>query len=703
MKYTVLSTAIAVLLSTPTFAETAKIDLPAMVVSADFRPGLAQETGVSLTTIDSETIESRGAQHIEDILNLAPNVNVSSGASRGQYFQIRGIGERSEFKAPLNPSVGLYIDGIDLSRSGGAATLFDIDRVEILRGPQGTLYGANALAGVINLQSNQPTEDLDIHVETGLAEYNTRNVGIAVGGPLIEKTLLGRISIYSHQSDGYMENEFLNRDNTQDHDEITAKGHLKWLVNNDLTVDLNLLHLDIDNGYDAFTFDNSRNSAADQPGRDAQQTDAFSLKTDWRVNDKVQIQSTVSYSQSDLEYSYDDDWSNANRFPLSLGPYSGYDQYFRKRENYSFEGRILSNENGKIFSDTTAWSLGFYHASQKQELNRNYFDNDTPGIYPLNNEYDTLNSSLFGQLNTALTDRLSLITGLRIENWQAEYTDSNNLDEKTDEVLFGGKLGLEFQVTPTQMLFTTLSRGFKAGGINTEAQLTNDVRSFDSEFSWTLEAGIKSAWLGGDLITNISTFYTLRKDAQIKGSLEVPKVPGPGSDFIDYFANAEKVSNVGIEADLDWLINHQWRLFASVGLLHAVMDDYDNPKLISEGISVSGRRIAHAPAYQFNLGGEHYVGNNWTFRANIEGKDEFYFSNNHNSKSTSYVLLNSSIDYQNGDWKVSLWGRNLLDKEYDTRGFFFGIDPSAGAGYEARSYNQKGDPRIVGINVTWDY
>ena len=699
MKFHVLSAAIAAVLASNAFAEDSQIDLPSMVVSADFRPNLAQKTPISLTTIDSETIESRGAQHVEDILNLAPNVNISSGASRGQYFQIRGIGERSEFKAPLNPSVGLYIDGIDLSRSGGAATLFDIDKVEILRGPQGTLYGANALAGVINLESKQPTEDLAVHVETGIADYNTRNVGVAVGGALIENTLLGRMSVYSHQSDGYMDNTYLGRDNTQDRDEITARGHLKWLVDKDLTLDLNLLHIDIDNGYDAFTFDNSRNSIADQPGKDAQKTDAFALKSDWRASDKVQLQSTVTYSQSDLEYSYDDDWSNPIYDPIN--GYSAFDQYLRQRENYSVEGRALSNENGKILNNTTAWTVGFYHASQTQSLNRNYFDNDTPAVTPFNNAYDTLNTSIFGQLNTDLSKKLMLISGLRIENWQAKYSDSNSFSLEKDEVLYGGKLGLQYQIEQNHMLFTTLSRGYKAGGINDDPRLTSNERSFDSEYSWTIEAGMKSAWLEGDLITNITTFYTLRKDAQLKTSLKVPKVPGPGSDFVDYLVNAKKVSNIGIEADLDWLINNQWRALASVGLLDAVLDNYENPKLLADGITLSGRRIAHAPAYQFSLGGEYYVTNNWTFRTNIEGKDEFYFSNSHNSKSNSYVLVNSSLDYAKGNWKVSLWGRNLLDKDYDTRGFFFGIDPSAG--YADKTYTQKGDPRVIGVNLTWDY
>ncbi len=720
MKFKVLSAAIAALLSPYTFAETAEIDLPAMVVSADFRPSLAQETPISLTTFDSELIESRGAQHIEDILNLAPNVNVSSGASRSQYFQIRGIGERSQFKSPINPSVGLYIDGIDFSRTGGAATLFDIEQVEILRGPQGTIYGANALAGVINLQSKQPTDELDIHIETGIAEYNSHNVGIAVGGPLIDDKLLGRMSIYSHQSDGYMENDFLNRDDTQNRDEITARGQLKWLVSEDLTIDLNILHLNIDNGYDAFTFDNSRHSVADEPGKDKQRTNAFALKTDWRASDKVQIQTTLTYSQSDLEYSYDDDWSYKSQYydpnPVCLDsdytndvasclyPYSGFDQYKRERENYSFEMRLLSNEDGNIFNNSTSWSIGLYHANQSEDLNKTYFANNfidnIPDVSLYNNQYNTLNTAIFGQLDTKLSEKLSLITGLRVENWQADYSDVEGLDLEDDDVLFGGKLGLNYQVSNDHMLFTTLSRGYKAGGVNTEPALPGSLRSFDAESLWNMDAGIKSSWLDGDLITNITAFYTLRKDAQVKSSIQDPRDSG-GTDFLDYLVNAEKVSNVGIEADFNWLINSKWRAFASVGLLNAVLDDYENPELLSNGITLSGRRIAHAPAYQFSFGGEYYFAQNWTFRANLEGKDEFYFSNSHNAKSSSYALVNSSLDYTKGDWKVSLWGRNLFDKDYDTRGFFWGIDP--GTGYEDRKYTQKGDPRVVGINVSWDY
>jgi outer membrane receptor protein involved in Fe transport len=483
-------------------------------------------------------------------------------------------------------------------------------------------------------------------------------------------------------------------DNTHNRDEITARGHLKWLVNRDLTVDLNLLHLNIDNGYDAFTLDNSRNSLADDPGEDSQHTNAFALKGDWRASDKVQLQSTVTYAKSDIVYSYDADWGFAGQFDPALFPYIGFEEFKRNRENHSLELRALSNENGRIFNNSSDWTVGFYHLDQSEGFQQ---DSDF-GIFGatfVRGDYDTQNTAGFGQLDTHLTDKLTLITGLRLEYFDADYRDSNNLKIDPDEWLFGGKVGLNYQVSDDHLAFTTLSRGYKSGGVNNNASLAPGQREFDTEYLWNLEAGLKSSWLEGDLVTNLVAFYALRKDAQVKSSIDI------GPQFIDFIDNAAKGKNIGIEADMDWLINNEWRAFAAVGLLHAIFDEFDNPDLEAEGVDLSGRRQAHAPAYNFNLGAEYYFAPNWTLRANMEGKDEFYFSNSHNAKSHSYVLYNASLEYRQKDWKFTLWGRNLFDKDYYTRGFFFGNDPSSG--YAEQRYVQYGDPRVIGLTVSYDY
>jgi len=690
MKFKTLPLSIAVLLSANAFAKADDHVLPAMVVSADFRPAIALETPVSLTTIDEEIIEARNAQHIEEILNLAPNVNVSSGASRGQYYQIRGIGERSQFNAPLNPSVGLIIDGVDFSRTGGAGTLFDVESVEILRGPQGTKFGTNALAGTINLRSKEPTEEFQVHAEAGLAEYNTHNLGLAVGGALIENSLLGRASIYTHQSDGYMDNDYLGRDNTQNHVEVTARGKLKWLAADNLTVDLSYLHLNIDNGYDAFTLDNSRNSLSDDPGKDKQRTNALALKTDWQPNDAVIIQTEATYAKSDITYSYDVDWGFDGQFAPGLFPFIGFDRFDRERDNHSLELRILSDEAGRLFNGTTDWTVGIYHLEQDESFEQDS-DYGIFGTGPMfNGDFDTNNSSLYGQLDIHLSDKLTLITGARIERFRAEYNDTLGVKIRTDEILRGGKIGLNYQANEDHFIYTSLARGYKSGGVNNSGGLTFNQREFDTEKNNTFELGLKSKWLQNRLTTEVTAFYTQRRDAQIKNSIQ------NGPSFIDFIGNASNATHKGIEASADWLVTEKIRLLASLGLLDAT---FDNHKVA--GVEYNGRQVSHAPDYTFSLGSEYYLNHRWTISANIEGKDQFYFSDSHNAESGSYAIVNASANYKHGNWNVNVWARNLFDKDFYTRGFFFGNNPAKG--YADENFKQFGEPRVAGVTLSYDY
>ena len=158
MKYTVRYIAAAIALATPLLAATSLANtIEEIIVTGDFRDVELQKMPASVTVMTAEDIERRSAQHLEQLLALAPNVNFSGGSSRTRYIQIRGIGERSQFASPINPSVGTIIDDVDFSGIGSAGTLFDVERVEILRGPQGTRYGANALAGIIAITSTAPS------------------------------------------------------------------------------------------------------------------------------------------------------------------------------------------------------------------------------------------------------------------------------------------------------------------------------------------------------------------------------------------------------------------------------------------------------------------------------------------------------------------------------------------------------------------
>lgn len=671
-------------------------ELDEIIVTADFRETTLDDSTVSVTVTSEEELQKRGAEHVSETLNAAPNVNVASGASRARYFQIRGIGERSQFVSPINPSVGLYVDGIDLSRSGGSATLFDVDQVEVIRGPQGTKFGANALAGIINIKAKEPTDEWQGKLALGLGNFDKRSVGIATGGPLVKNKLLGRFSLHGNKSDGYITNTHLNRDDTNNVDEVTARGHLKWLLSQDLTVDLRYLHLDIDNGYDVFNFDNNRTTQSDQPGKDEQNTDAFSVNTSWGMSDKLTLETSASHSSSNSEYSYDEDWSFVGEFDASLFPYTSFDQYLRERNNTTLEARLLSGEEGRIFNDKTDWVAGFYHSDKSEDLTRNYTFSA-----PFSNKYDTKNTALYGQLDTDINDEVKVITGLRIEEWNADYADSNNNTIPVNETLFGGKLGLEYEVNDEHLTHATVSRGYKAGGINPSSELSPERLIFDTEFLWNFEIGANSSLLNGKVNTRVSAFYAKRKDQQTKNSEEVRNDPGEPSSFLELTSNAASGSNYGLEAELEWAVNHKLTLTSSIGLLEASFDEYIRIDRDGSSQDLSGRDQAHAPNYQYSLGAEYEISPKISAGLKFEGKDGFFFSDSHNERAGSYNVVNANVSYKRKNITTTFWGRNLLDEDYDTRGFFFGNNP--GNGYAAEQYTQKGEPRVFGVNVSIDF
>ena len=211
---------LVMLASTPVIATD---ELPEILVTAELRETQIMQSSASTTVLGAATIQERAAQHLQDILNMAPNVNFASGTSRARYFQIRGVGDRSQFQEPLNPSVGVILDAVDFSGIGSIGTLFDVEQVEVLRGPQGTLHGANALAGLINIRSHAPTEEFYNHIEATAGDYDSYGLGFISSGPLRED-LLYRLAAQQFNSDGYTDNKYLDEEDTEERDELTLRG-----------------------------------------------------------------------------------------------------------------------------------------------------------------------------------------------------------------------------------------------------------------------------------------------------------------------------------------------------------------------------------------------------------------------------------------------------------------------------------------------
>lgn len=675
-------------------------ELQPVIVEADFRPTAIEDANSSITVIDNIEINKRSAQHVEKVLNAAPNVNFSAGASRGQYFQIRGIGERSQFQTPINPSVGLTVDGIDYSRTAAAATLLDTKQIEILRGPQGTRFGANALAGMILIESNDPTKETEAYIEQTIGSRNTFTTTGVVSGTLIEDKLLGRLALQRHVTDGYMENTYLNKDNTNNLDEMTGKAKLRWLASDDLTLDFTAIHLDKDNGYDAFTLDNSFKTESDTPGEDILESKAYGINAKWDINDKVRMEVSASKSSSDIDYNYDADWVYVGKFDESLYPYNGAEQFLRERENNTLDIRLLSSENGRIFNDTTDWVIGFYQNNQDENSTQNYIDLDYDAVYPTESEFSTRNSALYSQLDFHASEKLTYTLGLRAEKYESDYQDSNSQENEFDESLFGGKVGVSYAYNPSQKAYASVAKSFKTGGINNDTDIPESLRNFDTEYLWNLETGLKSSLMNGDLKTRLALFYSKRINPQVSASYQYLDEDN-NRKFAIYNRNIDEGFNYGLEAEADWSINNDWRLLGSLGLLQSGLDEYEYTDKYSEITYVikDGRDQAHAPNYQYMIGTEHYLSNNWVLSANIEGKDGFYFSDSHNAKSSAYTLVNASAEFSDKNLTLTFWARNLTNREYDVRGFLFGNNPADG--YTPSNYTQKGEPRTFGLTAKY--
>jgi len=724
---------IALLASWPAWAENhsgkeSKL-LEEVVVSA-FRQVSAHELDASVSVLDSETVESAALSHFQELIELIPNMNLSGEGSRARYFQLRGIGELEQYEGAPNPSVGFIIDDIDLSGVGGVSSMFDINAVEVLRGPQATRFGANAIAGLVYLQSAEASQDTEFNMQFMLGSDDTRSAAVALGGDLTEH-LDVRISVQEFGTNGFYENESLGVDDSNERDERVSRVKLAWDLGDGWSARLSGLHADFDNGYDAWSPENGRTTYSDNPGRDEQKTNGGSLKISGPVSSGVDLVSITAYASSDILFSYDGEWGDEQYWQPYVYDYSYADK--RERETRSQEFRILSSPQGRIFSDRADWLLGLYIQSLDESnriLSEGIYDDssDAPFSYctpcldrsRLNSNYEANNYSVFGQLDVALSERLSLLAGARIERWKADYGDLF-IDEiygdpdspithefHPDENLWGLNLSLGYEISGTSRLYALVSRGYKAGGFNPSLaralgpQADNGPASidFDPELLLNFETGIKGQWLDDRLSGEISVFYMDRQDMQLRSSAQFTDNP---NDFIYITSNADGHS-WGLEASAQWQLSANWSLRGNLGMLETEVDDY---RLLREADiegELEGRAFAHAPPYTFNLGlmyeGPTDRGGSWVARLDWNAVGAFYFDYSHDEKASAHQTVNVRLGKVWPNWEVYAWTRNLLDEEYHSRGFSFGLAPPW---FERSRFTRLGDPRQYGLTVNYRY
>ena len=691
MKKTALITALfSAIFPANIYAEEAVETLDKTVVVSELRVDqLLIDSSNSISVIDAESLEKAGTQHFEDVMSIVPNLNWSSSTNRPRYFQIRGIGERSQYEGAPNPSVGFVVDDIDFSALGGVATLFDVEQIEVLRGPQGTRYGANGLAGLIYVKTKAPEFDNSYKIESLIGDDGDLALGFRATGGLSENAAY-RFSIHQYNANGFRDNAFLNRDDTNQRDEFVARGKIFWQASDNLNFNFTLLKANIDNGFDTFNPENTFTTYTDLPGKDAQDSTGLAIRANY-TTDNFDVLSISSYMTADIDYSFDGDWGNDDYWG-EFAPYDFTSFSLRERKHLSQEFRFISNETSRVFNDTTDWLVGIYALDMQEDNQLNDFYNGFVDR-SLKSNFDSTSIALFSQLDTDLSDTNTLKTGLRFERRNANYKDSNGLDVSPTDNMWGGQISLNHEISDSLNSYITLARGYKAGGFNLSLSVPDNLREYEPESLLSLETGFKGYFMDYQLQWNLSAFYSKRKDMQISTSRQTD--PSDPLTFVFFTGNAATGSNYGIETDFNYQLNSSINIFGSVGLLNAEFDDFTT----TEG-SFAGRDQAHAPSYNFSLGADYHHLNGFFARIDMNGKDSYYFSDSHDQQSKSYQHYNLRVGYEKNAWSVTLWGNNIFDKQYATRGFFFGLEPP---NYENKLYTQLGSPRHIGVSFDYEF
>jgi iron complex outermembrane recepter protein len=678
--------------------------LEQIVVTATLQPESLEETPGSVSVLTAADIRDAGLQHFEDVLALVPNLNWAGDTARPRYFQIRGIGELQQYQGAPNPSVGFLIDDIDFSGLGTAATLFDVDHIEVLHGPQGTLYGANALAGLIYVRSAEPADTFGGRAEFDVGDYRERSYGAVLTGPVSALDSAFRLAVQLYMSDGFYHNAYLGRSDTDSRDELTVRGKWRFEPNDDWRVDATLMRVQIDNGYDAFAIDNSRTTESDNPGVDRQYSTGLSARANYKGFAPATLTAIATYADTTVNYGYDGDWGN----PVLWAPYTyDFTEYqVRHRSTRSLEIR-MSDAPARA-SSGFSWLFGVYAFELRETLS-----DTSAGIYidpfdatqnadsytVVSSGYRSRNGAVYAQLDGDLGDRARWSVGLRGERHTSSYHDTTtNLDAPTtannfgpSNNLWGGHASVDYALTDGQHVYALIARGYKAGGFNLSPGLPANQLQFGPESVLNLEVGHKARLNDGRWEIDTSLFYMVRHDEQlITGEQLDPSNP---NTFIFYTGNAPSGHNYGLESTLDWAAAQSLKLGASLGLLQTLYHGF-----VQNGVTLPDRALPHAPPWQAALNATWRDARGYYARLDVTGMGAFFYDlPPNNTRSSAYGLVNAKLGWEAAQWELYLWGRNLLDRNYTVRGFYFGDEPPD---FPNKVYTQLGEPRNWGVHFT---
>lgn len=722
--------------------------LDEIVVTAQKRDQSLQDVPVAVTAIGADAIRQSNVKTLSDLAQIAPGLSITNTQSEQTEIALRGV-TTNDFGFAVEQSIPIYLDGVYLGSSAYMLSeLGDIQRVEVLKGPQGTLFGRNAAGGVVSVTTAPATNQLEGRLGLGWGNYNLRTASGIINLPIAEDKLRARVFVAARWRDGWQRNVETDRRNGYAQERFLARGKLNWTPSDVVKLDLSADYMSVKDhlGFsyllsseflspDLFNPEasNFRSRDASSGTLDVQtglpqepaisnridnENYGFSAKLTWDLSDTVGFESLTSYRHN--QYYLEDDPDGTEYLLLVVRSFSEAKEF---SQEFKFNGNLGAID----------WLLGGSIYSQRT---RNFVDDSFPTFLlgedaagTTIRERNVVNTratsfGLFGDAIWSATDRLNVTLGIR-GSWDKktqiirtpnqdtaglgfnlifpsieQLSDENGnpapqlANQRKSFSAVTGRFVVDYKVGDDAIVFANFSQGYKSGGFNSFAVVDSgaffplatpgQLTPFNDERVTNIEVGIKSEWLGGRLRINASAFRYVWEDLQIQVS--------QGTAL--FTINAGKAVGKGLDLETTFKASNRLSLGANVSILDANFVE-DVP---GAGI-VNGEDLTFSPRFVSSLNADYRIplGQSGELRANLNFSHRDSQKLTAVTKASAYSLLGGRLAWTstNEQWEVALWGRNITNEvflesatEFDTLGF--------------RAV-RRNEPRTFGIDATLNF
>ena len=672
------------------------VKLTTVKVTAEKREENVQDIPASITTLSETEIEDAQVWSTDDLIGMVPNLFMikTGNHSMGGFMSIRGI---TSWMAG-EPTVGFYID--DVYYSTFDTELLDVKRIEVLRGPQGTLYGRNTEAGVINVISNTPSDDKwQGLLSADIGNYNTQTYRARVSGPVVKDKFLIRLAAKQRFSDGYFNNTYLQDDSADKNNDFSGRATAVWTPADRWDLRLSSEMNRFRDGNACFApldqvYSNPHDVTADNNGESDYDSAGYAFRLGYK-GDAFNLTAITALRNEERTENNDVDFS-----PM----------YLMRLDNdttddlLSQEIRVTSPNDGRAFE----WLLGFYYFTQEQDLTTDMsMRQPTPLPPPLppmppfswirKSDTDINGYAFFGQGAYRFFDKLKVTLGLRYDHEDKDFSAKQYYDP--DLSMFGmtpisvkddaawnewlPKFSVDYTFRQGLMTYASVARGYKSGGFNTLAPASE--MSYDPEYTTNYEVGLKSAWLDNRFILNLSVFHIDWSDQQIEQQSYPESIT----------RNAGKSTSQGFELEMAAIPLRGLHLSCGLGYVDATFDEYTDDIIDpSTGaktgtVDYAGNRIPNVPEYTFNLAAQYRGAEGFFARASLNGVGPFYWDTANSQEQSAYQLVNAKVGWEWERIQFYFWGKNVFDENYATRAFEMG----------GTWFGRAGDPQTYGVTL----